>query len=103
MQAEIIDVNMNNLPDYVRDVFKEKMRDNIFEYKLLHISAIQMIDDEGKVHTEIWDLAFQETGVMRWVEFIKLTYQPWNPWKYHEDNVLVPLETFKEVARKVEE
>lgn len=96
-----IDVDMNRLPEFVMDVFKE-MRDSVFDYELLHISHSILKDDDGKVNTEFWTVIFHETGVMDSVTFIKLTCQPWNRVPLHRDYVVVPMKTLKEIMGKVD-
>ena len=41
METIKVDVDMNNLPEYVRDVFKT-MKESCFDYELVHIEHLIM-------------------------------------------------------------
>jgi hypothetical protein len=62
-----------------------------------------MVDDNGEVDTEFWDLAFYETSIRDWLYFVKITVQPWNPTPVHKDYITVPMYTMEKILSKVEE
>jgi hypothetical protein len=94
-----VDVNMNNLPSYVHDVFKETMN-SCFDYELVNIDHYIM-QDRGKVHDEFWDLAFYEKGVMDWLYMIRITNQPWNAKPVSKDYITLPMRTMENIMSKV--
>jgi hypothetical protein len=98
-----IDVDMNNLPEYVHDVFLDAKESCCFDYELVNIQHFKMVDDNGKVDTEFWDLAFYETSIRDWLYFVKITVQPWNPTPVHKDYITVPMYTMEKILSKVEE
>jgi hypothetical protein len=99
METIKVDVDMNNLPEYVQDVFKNA-KDSCFDYELVSIEHYIM-RNEGKVDTEFWDIAFYEKGVMDWLNLVKVTYQPWNPMLVHKDYITVPMRTMDKIMSKV--
>ena len=101
METIKVDVNMNNLPEYVHDVFKNA-KDSCFDHELVNIEHYIM-RNEGKVDTEFWEIAFYEKGVMDWLYLVKITVQPWNPMPIHKDYIIVPMRTMDKIMAKVEE
>lgn len=99
MDVEKFVVDMNNLPDYVRDEF-ESVKDNYQNSELVNIEH-HALKINGKIDTEFWDLAFYEEG--DWLTFIKIAYQPWNPEKVHKDYVTVSMRRMESIYSKVEE
>lgn len=102
MRTIQIDVDMNNLPECVRDVFKDT-QDSCHDYELVSIKHSKLVDEYKVVDTEFWELAFYEKGIMDWLYFVKLTIQPWNTVPIHEDCLIVPMRTMDEIMQKVEE
>ena len=90
---------MNNLPEYVQDVFKT-MKESCFDYELVHIEHLIM-SEKGKANTVFWDLAFYEKGVMDWLYIVKITVQPWNPMPIHKDYITIPMRTMEKILNKV--
>jgi hypothetical protein len=101
METIKVDVNMNNLPEYVRDVFKT-MKESCFDYELVHIEH-SIMSENGKVNTEFWDLAFYEKGIMDYLEFVNITVQPWNPMPIYKSYTTVPMRAMDKILSKVEE
>jgi hypothetical protein len=101
MKTVNIDVDMNNLPEYVRDVFLDAKERCYFDYELVNIQHFKMVDDNGKVNTEFWDLAFYEKNVMDWLKLVEVTYQPWNPMPIHKDYITIPMRTMDKIMSKV--
>ena len=99
MEVIKVDVDRNNLPDYVRDVFKETMN-SCFDYELVNIDHYIM-QDRGKVHDEFWDLAFYEKGVMDWLYMIRITNQPWNVKPISKDYITLPMRAMENIMSKV--
>ena len=94
MDVEKFVVDMNNLPDYVRDEFESVNSELVnIEHHALKIN--------GEIDTEFWDLAFYEEG--DWLTFIKISYQPWNPEKVHRDYVTVSMRRMECIYNRVEE
>lgn len=101
METIKVDVDMNNLPEYVQDVFKNT-KDSCFDYELVSIEH-HIMQSEGKADTEFWDIAFYEKGVMDWLYLVKITVQPWNQIPVHKDYITVPMRTMDKIMSKVEE
>jgi hypothetical protein len=99
METIKVDVDMNNLPEYVGDVFKT-MKESCFDYELVHIEHLIM-SEKGKADTIFWDLAFYEKGVMDWLYLVKITVQPWNHMPVHKDYITVPMRTMEKIMSKV--
>ncbi len=92
---------MNNLPEYIRDVFKTMM-EICFDYELVHIEH-SILSDNDKDDTELWYLVFYEKGVIDYLNFVVITYQPWNPTPVYKSYTTVPMRILDEVLTKVEE
>jgi hypothetical protein len=103
MKTMNIDVDMNNLPEYVHDVFLDAKESCCFDYELENIQHFKMVDDNGKVDTEFWDLAFYEKGIMDYLEFVNITVQPWNPMPIYKSYTTVPMRAMDKILSKVEE
>jgi hypothetical protein len=99
MDVEKFVVDMNNLPDYVRDEF-ESVKNNYLNSELVNIEH-HALKINGEIDTEFWDLAFYEEGA--WLTFIKISYQPWNPEKVHRDYVTVSMRRMECIYNRVEE
>ena len=101
MEVIKVDVDRNNLPDYVRDVFKETMN-SCFDYELVNIEHSIMQDGKGNVRNEFWDLAFYEKGVLDWLYMVKIVYQHWNVTiPVSKDYITVPINTMENIMNKV--
>lgn len=99
MEVIKVDVNMNNLPEYVQDVFKT-MKESCFDYELVHIEHLIM-SEKGKANTVFWDLAFYEKSVMDWLYLIKITNQPWNVKPISKDYITLSMRTMENIMNKV--
>jgi hypothetical protein len=72
MKLVDIDVDRNNLPEYIRDICEENQ-----QYDLLEMNHQAMLDGD-KVNTEFWDITY---NCGSYVTFIKVLYRPWD--KYY--------------------
>lgn len=94
---KILDVDRNNLPDYVRDICKEYANEVLVEIE--H----KAMKKDGKVDTEFWDLTYYNRN-MESFTFIRVAFQPWNKsYPIHRDYVIVSMDKLKEYIRTVEE
>jgi hypothetical protein len=69
MKLVDIDVDRNNLPEYIRDICEENQ-----QYDLLEMNHQAMLDGD-KVNTEFWDITY---NCGSYVTFIKVLYRPWD-------------------------
>lgn len=69
MRLVDIDVDRNNLPEYIRDICEENQ-----SYKMLELSHQAMFEG-NRINTEFWDITY-DNGYF--VTFIKVLHQPWN-------------------------
>lgn len=69
MDVEKIVVDMNNLPEYIRDICEENQYDELIE-----MNHYAMLNGD-KVNTEFWDITY---NCGSYVTFIKVLYRPWD-------------------------
>lgn len=101
MKTKNIDVDMNHLPEYVRDVFEEVSESCCYDYELVNIEHSMLFDDNGTFDSEFWDIAFYEKSVMDWLCMVQITYQPWNPMPLNKKYMTIPMRRIETIMNKV--
>jgi hypothetical protein len=93
MKLVDIDVDRNNLPEYIRDICEENQ-----QYDLLEMTHQAMMDKD-KVKVEFWNLTYND-GMH--VYFICVQYRPWD--KYNpicRDYMVVSHDKLKKIMEMI--
>jgi hypothetical protein len=93
MKLVDIDVDRNNLPEYIRDICEENQ-----QYDLLEMNHQAMLDGD-KVNTEFWDITY---NCGSYVTFIKVLYRPWDKcYPIDESYVTVSHDKLKKIMEMI--
>lgn len=93
MKLVDIDVDRNNLPEYIRDICEENQ-----QYDLLEMNHQAMMD-KNEVKVEFWNLTYND-GMH--VYFICVQYRPWDKYNpIYRDYMVVSHDRLKKIAEVI--